>query len=102
MQKQTQKIKFGKWLKQQRRSKRLGLWRCAGFAGIGGEALRLIEAGKTNPADCKVKTLFGLARVLDLDIGEIVSRAVSNDADFMEWSDTGMRFYAEWEEENMN
>lgn len=55
---------FGKWIKARRRTPGLGLWRCALHARIGGEALRLIETGKSNPAGCKLSTLYGLAGTL--------------------------------------
>ena len=92
--------KFGKWIKQQRRTKGLGRYRCAGFAFVGGETLRLIENGNSNPADCKVKTLYGLAKVLNLDIAEVVERAVREDIEFMKWLDSGMGFYAKWQSDN--
>lgn len=76
---------FGKWIKRNRRAKGLGLWRCAGKAHLGGEALRLIETGKSNPADCKVKTLYGLAVVLGLDLAEVIERAVGSDGEYMYW-----------------
>jgi hypothetical protein len=74
---------FGAWIKERRVKKMIGLWRCAGYAGIGGEALRLIETGKTNPAQCKASTLYGLARILELDTAEVLERAVRADEDFM-------------------
>jgi hypothetical protein len=74
---------FGEWIKSERVKKRIGLWRCAGYATIGGEALRLIETGKTNPADCKAATLYGLARTLELEPLEVFERAVQQDERFM-------------------
>jgi hypothetical protein len=68
--------RFGKWLKKQRHGKKIGLWTCACNAHVGGEALRLIEAGKSNPAGCKVETLYGLSRVLKLDIADMIERAM--------------------------
>jgi hypothetical protein len=70
---------FGAWIKGHRVKKKIGLWRCAGYASIGGEALRLIETGKTNPAHCKVSTLYGLARILELDPSEVIERAIYQD-----------------------
>jgi hypothetical protein len=70
---------FGQWIKRHRVQKMIGLWRCAGYARIGGEALRLIEAGKTNPAHCKVSTLYGLTRILELDTADVIERAVRED-----------------------
>ena len=70
---------FGQWIKKRRHEKHIGLYRCAGYAGIGGEALRLIEAGKTNPANCKVSTLYALARVLELDLMTVIESAISQD-----------------------
>ena len=40
---------FGRWIKARRRELGLGRYRCAGRASIGGEALRLIECGRTCP-----------------------------------------------------
>ena len=78
-------MRFGKWIKKRRRSLRLGLWNCACHAGIGGEALRLIETGKSNPAGCKTSTLYGLARVLKIEPAEIIERAMREDPKLMEW-----------------
>jgi DNA-binding Xre family transcriptional regulator len=74
---------FGLWIKERRVKKMIGLWRCAGYAGIGGEALRLIETGKTNPAHCKASTLYGLARILELNTADVLERAVREDEEFM-------------------
>jgi hypothetical protein len=74
---------FGEWIKENRARSMIGLCRCAGYAGIGGEALRLIETGKTNPAHCKASTLYGLARILGLDTAEVLERAARSDEDFM-------------------
>jgi hypothetical protein len=76
---------FGKWIKRQRHMKRIGLWRCACNAHIGGEALRLIEAGKSNPAGCKVGTLYGIDRVLNLDMLEVIERAMSERPEVLAW-----------------
>ncbi len=76
---------FGKWIKARRRALGLGLWRCALHARIGGEALRLIETGKSNPAGCKLATLYGLAGALGLDVAEVVERAASEDPHLMDW-----------------
>jgi hypothetical protein len=67
---------FGAWIKKHRVNKKIGLWRCAGYANIGGEALRLIETGKTNPAHCKASTLYGLARILELDPADLSSAEI--------------------------
>ena len=79
------RVPFGKWIKNRRRALGLGLWRCAGYARIGGEALRLIETGKSNPAACKVSTLYALARVLELEPAKVIEKAVKEDRDLMEW-----------------
>jgi hypothetical protein len=76
---------FGKWLKAQRHRKRIGLWKCACRAHIGGEALRLIETGKSNPAGCKVETLYGLSKVLGLDLGEVIERAMRERLEVLEY-----------------
>jgi transcriptional regulator with XRE-family HTH domain len=70
---------FGKWIKKLRQEKHIGLWRCACYAGIGGEALRLIETGKTNPANCKASTLYGLAKILEVDPAILIELAVHQD-----------------------
>jgi hypothetical protein len=86
---------FGKWIKTRRVNKRLGLWRCAGYAGIGGEALRLIEAGKTNPAQCKTSTLYGLAVVLEIEPQEVIERAIHQDEELMRRLALGEKWKAE-------
>jgi hypothetical protein len=90
---------FGTWIKEHRVNKRIGLWRCAGYASIGGEALRLIETGKTNPAHCKASTLYGLARILELEPLEVFERAVQQDEVFMEVSRRGQIYKAREREE---
>jgi transcriptional regulator with XRE-family HTH domain len=86
---------FGKWIKKLRQEKHIGLWRCAGYAGIGGEALRLIKTGKTNPANCKASTLYGLAGILEVDPAELIGRAVHQDEALVKL----LRFGAKWREE---
>jgi hypothetical protein len=85
---------FGKWIKENRVKKRIGLWRCAGYASIGGEALRLIETGRTNPAHCKASTLYGLARILELDTAEVLERAVREDEGLMTLVHSGQNWRA--------
>jgi hypothetical protein len=85
---------FGEWIKSERVKKRIGLWRCAGYASIGGEALRLIETGKTNPADCKASTLYGLARTLELDLAEVIERAVRQDGESIKLLEFGQNWRA--------
>jgi hypothetical protein len=85
---------FGEWIKENRVRSMIGLWRCAGYAGIGGEALRLIECGKTNPAHCKASTLYGLARILGLDTAEVLERAAKSDEDFMNLVYRGQNYRA--------
>jgi transcriptional regulator with XRE-family HTH domain len=85
---------FGKWIKKLRQEKHISLWRCAGYAGIGGEALRLIECGKTNPAHCKASTLYGLALILELDPLDVIRRAVHQDPELVE----RLRFGADWKD----
>jgi transcriptional regulator with XRE-family HTH domain len=85
---------FGKWIKRLRHEKHMGLWRCAGYAGIGGEALRLIETGKTNPAQCKVSTLYGLAEVLEIDPAALIDRAIHQDEELVK----RLRYGMEWRE----
>lgn len=75
---------FGKWIKDTRHRERIGLWPCAYSAHVGGEALRLIEAGKSNPAGCKVETLYGIARALGLDLIEVIERAMMEKPDILE------------------
>lgn len=76
---------FGQWIKTRRRRMGLGLHRCAMYAYIGGEGLRLIETGKTDPSSCKAATLYGLARVLKLDVEEVIERAAQTNPKLMEW-----------------
>jgi hypothetical protein len=76
---------FGKWIKAKRHGKRRGLWRCACDAHVGGEVLRLIEAGRSNPAGCKVETLYGIAKALDLALLEVIERAMAERPDVLEW-----------------
>ena len=85
---------FGTWIKQHRRAKGIGRLRCAGYAAIGGEALRLIENGTTIPGKCKLTTIYGLAKILDLDLAEVVERAAQEDEEYMKWLGVGMEFYA--------
>lgn len=80
---------FGRWIKARRRELGLGRYRCAGRASIGGEALRLIECGRTCPSLCKVGTLYGLAKVLELDIVEVMERAAQENRrliETLEWA----------------
>ena len=84
---------FGRWVKARRRELGLGRYRCAGRAIIGGEALRLIECGRTCPSLCKVGTLYGLATVLELDIAEVMERAAQEDR--------GLIKALEWAKEHM-
>jgi hypothetical protein len=91
---------FGRWIKERRISKRLGLWRCAGYSGIGGEALRLIETGRTNPANCKASTLYGLARILELDPMEVIERAIRQDEELMRRLSFGERWKTEEREDS--
>lgn len=79
---------FGKWIKARRRFLGLGLWPCALRSYIGGEALRLIETGKSHPAGCKVSTLYGLAKTLKLDPAEVLERAIAEDRELVWWLDT--------------
>jgi transcriptional regulator with XRE-family HTH domain len=81
---------FGKWIKRLRQEKRIGLWRCAFYAGIGEEALRLLECGKTNPAHCKASTLYGLAEVLEVDPAVLIETAVHQDKELVERLRRGM------------
>jgi transcriptional regulator with XRE-family HTH domain len=74
---------FGQWVKKRRRSMGIGRCRCAGYAGIDGETLRLIEAGRTNPADCKASTLYSLAHALGLEPAAFIERAVRDDGEFV-------------------
>ena len=83
---------FGKWIKNRRHEKHIGLYRCAGYTGIGGEGLRLIECGKTNPANCKAATLYALALILELDPLDVIRKAIHQDDELvrrlrrsMEW-----------------
>jgi ribosome-binding protein aMBF1 (putative translation factor) len=76
---------FGKWIKAERYKKGMGLWRLACSAHVGGEALRLIEVGKSNPAGCKVETLYGIAKVLGLDLVEVIERAMMERPDILEY-----------------
>ena len=66
---------FGRWVKARRQELGLGRYRCAGRASIGGEAL---------PSLCKVGTLYGLAKVLELDIAEVMERAAQEDRGLIE------------------
>jgi len=84
---------FGRWVKARRQELGLGRYRCAGRAIIGGEALRLIECGKTCPSLCKAGTLYGLAKVLKLDVAEVMERAAQEDRSLVE--------ALEWAEEHM-
>ena len=84
---------FGRWIKARRRELGLGRYRCAGRAIIGGEALRLIECGKTCPSLCKADTLYGLAKVLNLDVAEVMDRAAQENHSLVET--------LEWAEEHM-
>lgn len=79
------KISFGKWIKARRLFLGLGLHRCACHAYIDGEALRLIETGRSKPSGCKVGTLYGLAKVLELDPLEVFERAAKEDTELQEW-----------------
>ena len=84
---------FGRWIKARRRELGLGRYRCAGRAIIGGEALRLIECGKTCPSLCKAGTLYGLAKVRNLDVAEVMDRAAQENHSLVET--------LEWAEEHM-
>lgn len=76
---------FGQWLKARRRSAGLSLGRCALRAGIAAEALRLIEVGRSNPADCRAGTLYGLAKVLRIPPAEMLERATQEDIKLRVW-----------------
>ena len=80
---------FGRWIKARRRELGLGRHRCAGRASIGGEALRLIECGRSCPSLCKAATLYSLAKVLKLDVAEVMERAAQEDRrliETLEWA----------------
>jgi len=79
------KLPFGKWLKARRRSVGLSLGKCALRAGIGAEALRLIETGRSNPSDCRVGTLYGVSKVLNIPITEMIERATNADVPLRVW-----------------
>jgi len=79
------KKSFGLWIKTRRRSLGLSLGKCALRAGVSAEALRLIEGGKTNPADCRVATLYGLAKILRFPIAEMIEMATSADVPLRVW-----------------
>ena len=84
---------FGRWVKARGQELGLGRYRCAGRAIIGGEALRLIECGRTCPSLCKAGTLYGLAKVLNLDVAEVMDRAAQENHSLVET--------LEWAEEHM-
>ena len=80
---------FGRWIKARRRELGLVRYRCAGRAAIGGEALRLIECGRSRPSLCKAGTLYSLAYVLELDVAEVMERAAQEDRrliETLEWA----------------
>ena len=79
------KKSFGKWLKSRRMIAGLSLGKCALRAGIGAEALRLIETGKSNPSDCRVGTLYGLAKVLRIPLTKMIERATQEDVKLRAW-----------------
>jgi len=74
---------FGTHVKNRRHDKRISMHTCAAYACISSEALRLIECGVTNPAKCKVSTLYGLAHVLGYEITELIQRAMAEDVESM-------------------
>lgn len=79
------KKSFGVWIRGRRRSLGLSLGKCALRAGIGAEALRLIETGKSNPSDCRVGTLYGLAKVLRIPPAYMFERATQEDVKLRAW-----------------
>jgi len=79
------KKSFGAWIKARRRVMGLSLGKCALRAGIGAEALRLIETGRSNPSDCRVGTLYGLAKVMRIPLTKMIERATQEDVKLRAW-----------------
>jgi len=76
---------FGAWIKRRRKIMGLSLGKCALRAGIGAEALRLIETGRSNPSDCRVGTLYGVSKVLNIPTTEMIERATNADVPLRVW-----------------
>ena len=62
--------KFGRMVRNKRELRRMSIEHTAELCGLSAVGLSLIEFGDSNP---KLSTVLSIARVLDIDLGELNS-----------------------------